>query len=846
MDRLAHQLLSALCLTLCATPVNAAQAVAPRSGEWAYTACECVGSSPTTRRHFCKVLEDGEWAVPPIGGACVNQNVPSPWATEGLMIERVQRSDPTVAFTFWIEDASDAPFPDDACWSVLCGRPDPDFELGILSTQTAAFEPFEFRARRAREVTCGDAYRWDGQRCVLDANTVTLHKNNDACPAGPNGTDPVNSRTGHLIHRHTDYRGAGPHPLIFTRYYTNGEHVRSDAFGGNNWRHTYARRLLLVDTSNVTTVTAVRPNGDEYFFNHDSTTGAWLGDPDVRGRLVEIRGSDGQRSGWLYHNAADEREEYDASGTLTAVSNAAGFRHALHHDLDTDSGGDGDPATLDRVVHELSQRALELRYDDRRRLISMTAQPAGSVYRFDYGSAQSDNLVEVSYPDDGNPEDLSDNPTIQYHIDESGLTDANTLPGTLTAITDENGARFAQWTYIGNRVTRFEQAPAMVGNVNEVELSYDDSNGTTTISDALNQSRTFGFDIKHGRALVAQIDGGHCAACGNNLQRASYDANGFLLGRIDHNGNEQLFRHDDRGREVCRIEGISTSRPDDKDAYRRILTHWHAEFDLPTLRRVYALGAAIDRPLVCDDDPLSSAWVLTAEIETTYATPNDPGDAGGRIDEIIERSLPRAPAAPDRVTNFVYYGDEPGDALALAGLLKRVDGPRTDVVDITEYIYATTSDASHAIGDLLEIRNALGQTTLITAHDAHGRPLAMVDANGIPTVLTYHPRGWLTSRTVDGATTAFSYDAVGQLQRVTFATRDYLAFEYDLARRLTDIHQYGADDAHTAHLHYTLESRGNRVGIACGKTPAKRKRARAPASRAPSSAFTTSSINSQS
>lgn len=40
-------------------------------------------------------------------------------------------------------------------------------------------------------------------------------------------------------------------------------------------------------------------------------------------------------------------------------------------------------------------------------------------------------------------------------------------------------------------------------------------------------------------------------------------------------------------------------------------------------------------------------------------------------------------------------------------------------------------------------------------------------ANDAATTLAYHPRGRLTSREVDGQTTVFEYDNVGQLDRVT-------------------------------------------------------------------------------
>ena len=74
------------------------------------------------------------------------------------------------------------------------------------------------------------------------------------------------------------------------------------------------------------------------------------------------------------------------------------------------------------------------------------------------------------------------------------------------------------------------------------------------------------------------------------------------------------------------------------------------------------------------------------------------------------------------------------------------------------------------------------------------------------TTLVYHPRGWLRSRTVDGQTTTFAYDDVGQLEQVTLPDGAWIGYAYDAAHRLTDI----TDNAGNR-IHYTLDALGNRV-----------------------------------
>ena len=172
-----------------------------------------------------------------------------------------------------------------------------------------------------------------------------------------------------------------------------------------------------------------------------------------------------------------------------------------------------------------------------------------------------------------------------------------------------------------------------------------------------------------------------------------------------------------------------------------------------------------------------------------------------------------------RVTTQTYCEAE-GQECPLVGLLRSVDGPRSDVADVSTYAYYTSDDAGCATngacgfrkGDLHSVTNALGQTVETLAYDAFGRPLSVKDANGVVTDYTYHARGWPTSVTVRGATTAedrvtqISYWPTGQVQQVTEPDGSSVTYVYDAAQRLTDI----ADSAGNT-IHYALDNAGNRL-----------------------------------
>jgi RHS repeat-associated protein len=133
------------------------------------------------------------------------------------------------------------------------------------------------------------------------------------------------------------------------------------------------------------------------------------------------------------------------------------------------------------------------------------------------------------------------------------------------------------------------------------------------------------------------------------------------------------------------------------------------------------------------------------------------------------------------------------------GLIESIDGPRTDVSDITTFDY-------DAQGNLIKTTNALGHETDITAHNAHGQPLTIVDANGTVTDLVYDARRRLTSRTVDGKTTTFEYDGVGNITKTIMASGAFLINEYDAAQRLVAV-----EDNLGNRIDYTLDTLGNRI-----------------------------------
>jgi RHS repeat-associated protein len=115
-------------------------------------------------------------------------------------------------------------------------------------------------------------------------------------------------------------------------------------------------------------------------------------------------------------------------------------------------------------------------------------------------------------------------------------------------------------------------------------------------------------------------------------------------------------------------------------------------------------------------------------------------------------------------------------------LLASVNGPMAGTSDTTTYQYGTK-------GFLASVTNEVGHVTQITAVNTLGQPTSITDANLVVTNLSYNERNWVTTVTVNPgasqAVTSISYDAAGQVTRITLPDASYLNYTYAANRNVT-------------------------------------------------------------
>lgn len=603
---------------------------------------------------------------------------------------------------------------------------------------------------------------------------------------GPGGDfgcgNPINAATGNKYQIETDYSSAIPDGVAFVRTYNSAE-IR-DRGMGPGWTHNYARRLTpvyggevpptapplaqSVKSSDYTTQQAACISGWEEIkgrvMGSANISAVWTGTScQITGVASSVYQSNtpGTQIGWMV-NRPDGRAYKFTGSPYTAAGYVTGK-------LEID--GAGYKYTEDDVV--------EL-YDSTGQLTSITARSGiqqvlsytggkltkvtdsyGRELNFAYDA--QDRLAQVTDPDGklygysytaGNLASLTwpDGSTRIYHYEDSRF------PSALTGITDEGGDRFATWTYDSSGKAT---SSAHAGGVESTSMTF--GSGSTLITNANGASWSYAFSKASGVNRLTSVTR-NCTGCQQATRTRTYDANGYADLVTDFNGNVTDYDYDSRGLETRRIEAKGTALE------REITTQWHTTFRVPT---------QIDEP----------------GRRTTYTYDGQ----GNRLSKTVTDLSTNV----SRTTTWTYTS---------LGMIDTVNGPRTDVSDVIDYDYDTA-------GNLIRITDALGHITEITQHDAHGNPTRIVDPNGVVTVLTYDLRQRLLTRTVSpaggppSAVTAFAYDDVGQLQKITLPDGSYLAYFYDAAHRLTDItDEVSAGGAIIGNrIHYTLDLLGNRT-----------------------------------
>lgn len=596
--------------------------------------------------------------------------------------------------------------------------------------------------------------------------------------------NPINSSIGNKFQQELIYKNYGVHNFDYTLSYNSNQIVSGyiNFASPRNWTSRYFNHLVLVapQGSKFPAAYIQQANGNTKIFTLNN--GNWSADADSADKLI---GS--ASAGWAYRNSeSDDIENYDTSGNLVSITNRDGFVYTLTYSTtSTPTSQAYHPGLLLSVSSKLGT-SMAFTYDQNDNVISLT-DVSGNKYLFEY-APNKNTLNKITFPDNSLKNYFYGESTQVSSTPDAGIDNATLLTG----VVDENGKRFATYKYdSAGRAYSTEHATGAERNT----LTYNvDANGnptSTVVTEPTGAQRTYNFTTVLGVVKSTgqnQPSGSGCSAAASNI---TYDANGNVATKTDFNGYLTKYGYDlTRNLETSRTEGLNadhSSRPET----RTITTTWHANWRLPLTETVYTGATATGTPVKTKTYGYDSHGNLTSLTEA---------------DPVRNRT---------RTNNTSYTYSSIASGLIVQ---KVVDGARTDVNDITTFNYYDANATCTASTDYPSVSNlgcrgqlqtmtdALGHVTQYNRYNPNGQLEQMTDPNGTVSSYTYYPRQWLKTATIDGKTTSFAYDNVGQLLTVTFADGATLNYTYDDAHRLTDIY-----DATNHHVHYVLDASGNRT-----------------------------------
>ncbi|WP_163840145.1 DUF6531 domain-containing protein, partial [Pseudoxanthomonas sacheonensis] len=427
------------------------------------------------------------------------------------------------------------------------------------------YGPYNYSSVSLRHWICADG-AWheplqagNPEICTLEEDKAEPDKNKGAppCPDQCFG-DPINAGTGNKFETRAEYRGPGEFPLEFSWTYNSmGSSPASDPYGdmvGFSRSTTFSRRVSVSASEGITTAYVSRPNGSSLRF--DKQGSAWISSAGTPETLTSV-GAPIQS--WILEDASGSRDHFNADGRLLAMANAGGKRITIAYD----SLGRIESAT------DESNRKLIFSYGPGSLLESLTL-PEGSSLLFDYNAAGY--LEKVTYPGGA---------FLSYLYDESGYVQLS-AKGALTGVMDESGIRYSSTYYDATgKATATELGGVDLQSATYVEAAAGGYASSTSVTMSSGALREIEFQVEKGRVVPSSVST-TCSGCVGQSVAYAFDGNGYV-DTVTQNGVVSDLDYDVRGLLTQKIEAAN----DTTGKKRTTQTDWHADFRVPTERRVY-------------------------------------------------------------------------------------------------------------------------------------------------------------------------------------------------------------------------------------------------------------------
>ena len=553
--------------------------------------------------------------------------------------------------------------------------------------------------------------------------------------AGPDGSpcddfvcNPVKVATGNRYEKAVDLSISAPGiPFEFVRHYNS--QAGSDGPLGYGWTHSFGVSLQVTRTTPTLRVKIKNADGRALYFSqlYHSNTGEvnFYGESGVKDRLKQIV-TTGQ---FVLKRKNNLTYLFDPTGVLLQISDANG--NALSF---TYSGG-----LLTQASNNFGN-SITIQYSGSR--ISSVTDPKSQSVSYGYTGS---NLTGVSYPD---------GQSLAYAYSNHNMTDKY----------DSSNYQIGHWEYDTNgRVSNYYRYVDNGVNQEEVGFTYDlTATGQPITLTRATVTTTYKTAIKNSVRVITEID--NCSTCGGITKKFTYTPGLDLASMTvvaDGQSHTTQYAYDNPTSSWLQIGEVTSIKEAAGLTGERTTSYTYTH-------------RSDDPFLLTQSTESKTSVVTTSQNKVATATYDNQGN-------VTSRSVAGYNGAGTAITGTTSY------QYNSEGQVTQIDGPRTDVSDITTFAYySNNSGQGNNRGRLASITNALSQTTTFWNYDGNGNAGTITDPNGIVTARTYDQRNRILTiaNQATNAVTQYGYDTHGNLSSVTYPEGNQINFTYNLGDRL--------------------------------------------------------------
>lgn len=459
-------------------------------------------------------------------------------------------------------------------------------------------------------------------------------------------------------------------------------------------------------------------------------------------------------TGWRYVTEDNITETYDAQGRWTTIADAVGRNLVAAYNS---------KGNLTKVTANTGE-SLTFTYNTFNQIGSVNDQ-TGRVWTYTYNGFA--NLTQLKDPDGVYHTYHYQAPSSPYLL--TGISigrNATPFPDERYVTWEFDAAGRATSNYFSNGLKRFD-------------IVYNDITGDRMVTDAVGNQSTYKTRTLFGRGFVDGVVGPGFATCGFADSEVERDLNMNVISRTAFARTTQFGSFDAKGQYGLMVEAAG------KPAAQQTTYLYDPRF--------------IGKPISISSPSVAAGRTMV----TQYAY-----DAAGNMTQAAVNGFRPDGTAVSRSATFQYTGPY--------GQLAQVDGPRTDVADITRFEYNATTKRLLRVTDPngIVLRNNITYTSTgqIAAEDRPNgqrvtyayypgtdqlKSITELGTGATRTMTwTYNDRRWVASLTLsDGVNPAlisnFDYDAAGDLTRISSPDAGEIRYTLDDAgNRIKDSYKH--------------------------------------------------------